>query len=45
MKTDQAEQAALVPGSERIGPREVRFSHNDYREVYRAWRALQKLGA
>ncbi len=41
--TGQAEMAALVPGSERLGPREVQFSHADYREIYRAWRALYTL--
>lgn len=45
MKSQQAEMAALVPGSERTGPRTVRFTHADFREVFRAWRAMHNLGA
>ncbi|MCG8349370.1 MAG: M55 family metallopeptidase [Chloroflexales bacterium] len=43
MNTAQAELAALVPGSERIEARSVQFTHADYREVYRAWRAMYLL--
>jgi D-amino peptidase len=45
MKSDQAEMAALIPGSERVGARSVSFTHTDYHEVFRAWRAMTKLGA
>jgi D-aminopeptidase len=44
MKTDQAEKAALIPGSERIGARSIAFTHADYREVFRAWTAMVYLG-
>lgn len=43
MTSGQAEMAVLTPGSERTGPREVRFTHTDYRELYRAWRAIYNL--
>jgi D-amino peptidase len=43
VNTTQAELAALVPGSERIEARSVQFTHADYREVYRAWRAMYLL--
>lgn len=44
MRSDQALMAALVPGSEQVGPRSVRFAHADYHEVFRAWRAMFNLG-
>ncbi len=43
MKSSQADMAALTPGSERVGARTVCFTHDDYREVYRAWRAMYNL--
>jgi D-amino peptidase len=43
MKSEQAEMAALVPTSERVGARGVRFSNADYREVFRVWRAMHNL--
>lgn len=43
MKSIQADMALLTPASERTGPRSVRFTHDDYREVYRAWRAMYNL--
>lgn len=39
----QAELALLAPGSARSGPRSIEFSHSDYREIYRAWRAMYTL--
>ncbi len=36
----QAGLAALCPGSERVSPITVRFAHDDFREVFRAFRAM-----
>src|SRR5438132_1210542 len=41
--TVMADMAELVPGSTRAGPRTVGFTHEDYRTVFRAWRALYNL--
>jgi D-amino peptidase len=41
--TRMADMAELVPGSVRMGGRTVAFTHDDYREVFRAWRALHNL--
>jgi D-amino peptidase len=38
-----ADMAELVPGSVRTGGRTVEYVHQDYREVFRAWRALYNL--
>ena len=38
-----ADMAELVPGSVRTGARTVSFRHDDYREVFRAWRAFYNL--
>jgi D-amino peptidase len=38
-----ADMAELVPGSVRIDGRTVEYVHDDYREVFRAWRALYNL--
>jgi D-amino peptidase len=43
--TQMADMAELVPGSVRTAGRTVTFSHDDYREVFRAWRALYNLAA
>jgi len=42
-KTVEADMAELVPGSIRTSGRTVAFSHDDYREVFRAWRAMHNL--
>ena len=42
-KTVQADMAELVPGTIRTSGRTVAFKHHDYREVFRAWRAMQNL--
>ncbi|HXE56704.1 MAG TPA: M55 family metallopeptidase [Gemmatimonadales bacterium] len=42
-KTVEADMAELVPGSIRTGPRTVTYTHRDYAEVFRAWRALYNL--
>jgi D-amino peptidase len=41
--TQMADMAELVPGSVRTGGRTLEFVHQDYREVFRAWRALYNL--
>lgn len=41
--TAQAELAELVPGSARTGPRRVAWTGAEYREVFRAWRAMYNL--
>ncbi|HEU4327708.1 MAG TPA: M55 family metallopeptidase [Roseiflexaceae bacterium] len=43
MKSSQADMAALLPGSERVGPRAVQYSHVSYIEIYRAWRVMYNL--
>ena len=43
--TQMADMAELAPGSVRTGGRTVEFVHGDYREVFRAWRALYNLAA
>jgi D-amino peptidase len=41
--TQMADMAELVPGSSRIGGRTVSYASDDYREVFRAWRAMYNL--
>jgi D-amino peptidase len=41
--TQMADMAELTPGSIRIGGRTVAFTHQDYREVFRAFRAMYNL--
>src|SRR5881396_373890 len=41
--TSHADVAQLCPGATRTGGRTVTFTHADYREVFRAWRALLNL--
>jgi D-amino peptidase len=43
--TQMADMAELAPGSVRTGGRTVAFTHDDYREVFRAWRALYNLAS
>ena len=43
--TQMADMAELVPGSVRTGGRTVEYVHDDYREVFRAWRALYNLAS
>jgi D-amino peptidase len=43
--TQMADMAELAPGSIRTGGRTVSFTHDDYREVFRAWRALYNLAS
>lgn len=42
--TVKADMAALLPGSERTAGRTVRFVHDDFITVFRAFRALMTLG-
>jgi D-amino peptidase len=44
-RIEQADYVALIPGFERSGPRQVRFAHNDYPTVFRAFVAAFRLGA
>jgi D-amino peptidase len=41
--TQMADMAELVPGSTRTGGRTVSYTDKDYREVFRAWRAMYNL--
>jgi D-amino peptidase len=41
--TQMADMAELVPGSVRTGGRTLEYEHDDYGEVFRAWRALYNL--
>jgi D-amino peptidase len=43
--TQMADMAELVPGSKRTGGRTLEYIHDDYREVFRAWRALYNLAS
>jgi D-amino peptidase len=43
--TQMADMAELAPGSVRTGGRTVAFTQDDYREVFRAWRALYNLAS
>ena len=42
-KTVEADMAEVTPGAIRTGGRTVAFTHHDYPEVFRAWRAMQTL--
>jgi D-amino peptidase len=43
--TQMADMAELVPGSVRTGGRTVSYTGEDYREVFRAWRAMYNLAS
>jgi len=43
--THNADFAELIPGFDRIGGRTVRFVHDDFRVVFRAYHAAFRLGA
>ena len=45
VQTHNADFAELIPSFERIGARTVRFVHEDYRVVFRAFLAAMRLGA
>jgi D-amino peptidase len=44
-RIEQADFVSLIPGFERSGPRQVRFVHDDYPTVFRAFVAAFRLGA
>ena len=43
--SEQADSVELMPGFERTGGRTVRFTHDDYRTIFRAFVAAFRLGA
>lgn len=43
--TQQADMAELAPGSVRTAPRTVSFQHQEYREAFRAFRAMYNLAS
>jgi D-amino peptidase len=43
--SQMADMAELVPGSARTGGRTVSYAGEDYREVFRAWRAMYNLAS
>ena len=43
--THNADYAEMIPGFERIGPRSVRFVHDDYRVIFKAYVCAYRLGA
>lgn len=45
VESQMADMAELVPGSGRTGGRSVSYSGDDYREVFRAWRAMYNLAS
>lgn len=42
--TSKADVASLLPGSERVGARIVRYTHDDFLTVFKAFRAMMTLG-
>ena len=44
-RSQMAEMAALIPGSQRSGGRTVEYTHDDYREAFKAFRAMYNLAA
>ena len=44
-RSQMAEMAALIPGSQRTGGRTVEYTHADYREAFKAFRAMYNLAA
>jgi D-amino peptidase len=43
--TVQADMAELLPGSTRLSARTVSYRHDDYRELFRGWRAMYNLAS
>jgi D-amino peptidase len=43
--TQMADMAELVPGSSRMAGRTVSYTGDDYRDVFRAWRAMYNLAS
>lgn len=44
-ETQMADMAELVPGATRSGGRSVAYTGDDYKEVFRAWRAMYNLAS
>ena len=42
-RSQMAEMAALIPGSQRTGGRTVEYTHPDYRDAFKAFRAMYNL--
>ncbi|MGE5093128.1 MAG: M55 family metallopeptidase [Bacillota bacterium] len=42
-RSQMAEMAALIPGSRRVGGRTVEYTHADYRDAFKAFRAMYNL--
>jgi D-amino peptidase len=45
IESQMADMAELVPGSSRTGGRTVSYTADEYREVFRAWRAMYNLAS
>ena len=45
LQTQNADFAELIPGFERVGGRTVRYVHDDFRTIFRAYNAAFRLGA
>jgi D-amino peptidase len=45
IESQMADMAELAPGSSRTGGRTVSYTGDDYREVFRAWRAMYNLAS
>ena len=44
-ESQMADMAELAPGSQRTGARTVEYTGDDYRQVFRAWRAMYNLAS
>jgi D-aminopeptidase len=44
-RSQMAEMAALIPGSQRVAGPTVEYTHDDYREAFKAFRAMYTLAA
>jgi D-amino peptidase len=45
LKTEQADFMELLPNVERIGGRAVRYRHDDYHQIFRAFLAAMRIGS
>jgi D-amino peptidase len=45
VRSQMAEMAALIPGSQRVAGRTVEYTHDVYRETFKAFRAMYTLAA
>jgi len=44
-RSSQGEMGALMPGAQRVAPRVIEFTHDDYPTVFNAFRVLMTLGS